>query len=275
MKIFLLSSPFDSGHYKKRLGIGSSYLMQRAEDLLLKAGHEVSTAELGLQQTPFPTEVTTSFEVNRSISQEVSKAKGTGAFPIIFAGNCNTAIGTLGGLREEAGVVWFDCHGDFNTPETTVGGFLDGMSLAMIAGRCWKGLTSSVHGFKPVREDHIILIGARDFDHEEAKSLSHSAVQLITPEMLKGDEVNDHFPPLEKIYLHIDLDVLDPQYVQVNSYSTPGGLSPEELGKAVTHVKKKYKILAAGFTAYDPSLDPEKKVETIVYDLIRILTQQP
>lgn len=268
MKIFLLASPYDSGYYKKRLGLGSSWLMNSTKKFLLQEGHDIDTFELPEQKNSFPTEVTASFEVNRSIAELVFKAKTENSFPIIFAGNCNTAIGTLGGLREEVGVVWFDCHGDFNTPETTVGGFLDGMSIAMVTGRCWKNLLASVPGFKPVREDMIVLIGARDFDHEEAKNLSHSTIQLITTEILKQDNLDEHFPPMEKIYLHIDLDVIDPQYVQVNSYSREGGLSPDDLYHLVDRIKKKYSILAVAFTAYDPSLDSERKIEGIVNKLV-------
>lgn len=273
MKIFLLASPYDSGHYKKRLGLGSALLMDKASDHLKKSGHAVRTFELSVENDSFPTEVTRSFEVNRSIAVQVKAAKENGEFPLIFAGNCNTAIGILGGLQEPAGVVWFDCHGDFNTPETTVGGFLDGMALAMIAGRCWKPLTASVPGFKPVQEDNILLIGARDFDDDEARSLSSCAMQLITAQQLNQEQLAAHFPPVDSIYLHIDLDVIDPQYVQINSYATEGGLSPEQLYQAVEQIRKRYRISAAGFTAYDPSLDPERKVEGIVNKLISIIVQ--
>ena len=60
----------------------------------------------------------------------------------MLAGNCNTALGSVAGLDhlDRTGVVWFDAHGDFNTPETTVTGSFDGMALAMLTGRCWTGL---------------------------------------------------------------------------------------------------------------------------------------
>ena len=271
MNIFLLAVPYDSGYYKKRLGVGPEVLMNRAEEALKQQKHTVTAHTLKLPDSEFPTEVTTSFEINRAISGLIKSAKADGALPIIFAGNCNTAIGTLGGLHDEAGVVWLDCHGDYNTPETSVTGYLDGMALATIAGHCWKQLATSVPGFKPVREDKIILIGARDFDQEEAKNLSHSMVELITTEMIKLQEVQSHFPEMDKVYLHIDLDVLDPQFVKVNSYATEGGLSTQELVEIVKLIKKQYAISAVGITAYDLSLDPNRQVEGIVADVLNAL----
>jgi arginase len=273
MKMSIIASPYDSGYHNKRLALGTLVLKDGLRKHLGKSNHEFRECELSLPANPFPTEVTESFAVNRALSAMVSEAKAQGEFPIILAGNCNTAVGTLGGLQQENGVIWFDCHGDFNTPETTVGGFLDGMALSMVTGRCWKSLTEGVNGFSPVTDDKIVLIGARDFDQEERKNLAHSAIQLITPAMLKDSSENlgDRFPPLLSIYLHIDLDVIDPKYVMVNSYSTPGGLLPEDLYNVITFITKQYSIAALAFTAYDPSLDPEKKIARVVNTITDIV----
>ena len=70
-------------------------------------------------------------------------------FPVVLAGNCNSYVGTLAGLEtDRAGVSWFDAHGDFNTPETTTTGFLDGMGLAMASGRCWKAMPETIAWFQ-------------------------------------------------------------------------------------------------------------------------------
>ena len=76
--------------------------------------------------------------VHEAIAAWVEETLKRGRRPVSIAGDCCTSIGVLAGLQR-AGVhptlIWFDAHGDFNTPETTPSGFLGGMPLAMITGR--------------------------------------------------------------------------------------------------------------------------------------------
>jgi arginase family enzyme len=73
------------------------------------------------------------------------------------------------------------------------------------------------------------------------------------------------------VYLHIDLDVLDPAYLRVNTYSTEGGLLPEDLFKMIEKIKAKYSISAIAFTAYDPSMDREGLIPTLVNQVIDLI----
>jgi arginase len=112
------------------------------------AGHQtrVEYIEAG---SDAPAEIRTAFELNRVVAERVRDAREAHALPVVLAGNCMTAVGTLAGLGGTPAVLWFDAHGDFNTPETTASGFLDGMALAMLTGRCWANLTRTVHCFQP------------------------------------------------------------------------------------------------------------------------------
>jgi arginase len=113
-------------------------------------------------QGQVPLEVGTSFAVARRIAESVRQAVSSGAFPLVLAGNCLSCVGTLGGLGAPSpAIIWLDAHGDFNTPETTVSGFLDGMALATAVGRCWGKLAATIPGFCPVPEKQVVLVGAR------------------------------------------------------------------------------------------------------------------
>lgn len=274
MNIAVIFSPYDSGHYKKRLGLGAVALSEFLEGRLLSLGHSVSKKEI-LIDTAFPREVTTSFDVIRSVSAAVSKAESQGEFPIIFSGNCNaSAVGTLSGLKEKPGVIWFDCHGDFNTPETTTGGFLDGMAISIVTGDCWRALAASVPGFVPTAENCVVQVGSRDIDPLEETRLAKSAIQRVSPAVLKKnpDILSTVTLPVKKVYLHIDLDVLDADFVKVNEYCEPGGLSPEDLYNAIRAIKRRFTVAAVAFTAYDPTLDPQRKVQGVVSEVVSILT---
>ena len=69
----------------------------------------------------------------------------------------------------------------------------------------------------------------------------------------------------------IDLDVLDPGFVRINSYSTPGGLLPDQLYETIMAIKKKYPISALAFTSYDPSYDTDRKAQTVVNEVVSIV----
>jgi arginase len=273
MKIALISAPYDSGYHKERLGFGPTVLMETLSNGLMDSKLTVRKEEISIA-TGFSTEVTTSFEVSRHVSRHVREALTRDEFPIVFTGNCNSAaVGTLSGIAEEVGVIWFDCHGDFNTPDTTLGGYFDGMSISIITGETWKTMAASLDGFRPIEEKNIILVGARDLDPLEQKRLSSSEIKLITPAELKRNEnvISKNLIGTQSVYLHIDLDVLDPSFVKVNTYCTDGGLLPEQLCANIKSIKENYRIAAVAFTAYDPALDLERKIPLLVNQLVKII----
>ena len=84
-------------------------------------------------------------------------------------------------------VLWFDAHGDFNTPETTTSGFLDGMALAAVTGRCWTGLTRAIPGFTPVPESNVTAIGVRDLDEGEAMASQTCGLTHVAGRSVRAD----------------------------------------------------------------------------------------
>src|SRR4029077_20979784 len=132
-------------------------------------------------------EIQTSFELMRMLSGAVRDAVESGRLPIVLAGNCSTAVGTLAGLGGSVGVAWFDAHGDFNTPDTTTSGFLDGTAVAIITGRCWKQLAVSIPGFQPIADETVCLIGTRDVDSLEGRLIAESGVDVIEPSKIRSE----------------------------------------------------------------------------------------
>jgi arginase len=177
----------------------------------------------------------------------------------VLAGNCNTAVGTLAGLgADSTGVAWFDAHGDFNTPETTSSGFLDGTAVAIITGRCWRQLAATVPGFTPIADDRVCLIGTRDLDSLESALLEQSSVDVIEPKHLRSTlprslkSIRNH---VENMYVHLDLDVLDSAVAPANSYALAGGLTLEDLDHALAQIAGEFRITGLTLSAYDPAVD--------------------
>ena len=272
--ITLLYVPYDSGHHATRMGRGPLHLHQHgAADRLRRDGHDVAESIIEVP-SPFPTEIGTAFALHRALSDAVRAAVAGGRFPLVLAGNCNSALGTVSGVRgvhaaapndtAPVGVVWLDAHADFNTPDITTSGFLDGMSLAALTGRCWQGMTASIPGYRPVSDAHVVLVGARDIDPAEEELLSQSRVMRVEAERLRvaGADVALEGALAElarrgvsRVYLHIDLDVHEPSEAKANQYAVAGGLSPNSVRELVRVVAARFTIAAAALTAYDPSFD--------------------
>jgi len=262
--------PYDSGHRNERMGCGPLYLREHGTgDRLRGQGHTVDETIIDVS-SPFATEVGTSFAVYRALAEQVCVTVTRGGFPLVLAGNCGSALGTVSGVRaatpndtSDIGVIWLDAHADFNTPETTTSGFLDGMALAALTGRCWRTLTSSMPGFRPVADAHVVLAGARDIDPGEGQLLASSRVMPVKASRLEAEGAAEALEPalsalartVSRVYLHIDLDVHEPNEAQANQYAVPGGLSAATVRDLVRVVASRFTIVAAALTAYDPSFD--------------------
>ncbi|MDQ3950494.1 MAG: arginase family protein [Gemmatimonadota bacterium] len=267
MDIHLLSVPYDTARRGERMGAGPDRLLESGAAVRLREhGHRVRVAEIAPPAGTFPAEIRTAFELQREVAAAVRGAVAEGALPVVLAGNCNAAaLGTLAGLRERpVGVLWFDSHGDFNTPETTGSGFLDGMALAMATGRCWTQLLARLPGFEPVAPANVVLIGARDLDPIEASLLAESPVALIRP----ADVDTGLAPALDAlrgrvrdVYVHIDLDVLDPaSHGRANGLAAPDGLGVGQVASALHAIAHHFRVRGAALTAYDPAVDADGRV---------------
>jgi arginase len=171
-------------------------------------------------------------------------------------------VGTVAGLgADSTGVAWFDAHGDFNTPETTNSGFLDGTAVAILTGRCWTQLAATVPGFTRIADERVCLIGTRDLDALERAMLEESSVSVVEPKHLRSSlpralkSIRDH---VKNIYVHLDLDVLDSGVAPANSYALAGGLTLEDLDHALGQIASKFTIAGITLSAYDPAVDTDE-----------------
>jgi arginase len=196
---------------------------------------------------------------------------------LILSGNCGAAALSAASALDPSrtGVIWFDAHADFNTPETSASGFLDGMALSILTGRCWPRLAARFIGFQPVPERNVLLIGARDLDVPEAAALADSAIRKIpsTKMELLDEAVAELSQRVEYFYVHLDIDVLDKSEGRANSYASAGGLSAGALYAALELLHGSGRIRVAGITSYDPGCDPEGSVAETIGGAATILTR--
>lgn len=272
MNVRLIQDPYHLGHEQRGMGRGPARFVEAGlAGRLTDRGHDVAVDRIE-RQTSFTHEIEATMAVNTALADRVQAAVNAQHFPLVLAGNCNSCLGTLAGIKRaapaadsEPGIVWFDAHGDSNTPETTPTGFFDGMPLAIATGGCWTTLSTQLSGFSPVPEAKTLLVGVRDLDAQETERLTHSDITLldaarVSPAATDGDsELATMEQQPRGIYLHIDLDVLDASIAPANELAPSGGLSVSQLEALLHRVIERFEIRAAALTAYDPACDPDDR----------------
>jgi arginase len=269
VSIQIVALPNDSGYRGVRMGAGPlRFIESGVENVLREAGHDVHIQVIETQ-AEFHPEVGTAFELNRALATSVGKAVESSDFPLILSGNCFACLGVMSGLATpDTGLIWFDAHGDFNTPEISTSGFLDGMALAAVVGRCWGALAGTVPGYAPLPEENVIHIGGRDFDRLERQLLEESRVRLVEASSIHqfglADTINPALAALrervERVYIHFDFDVLDPALYRANQFAAPYGLKVEQAETIFQKIADQFTIAGIGFSAYDPAYDSDGKM---------------
>jgi arginase len=197
---------------------------------------------------------------------QVDDAMTAGLLPVLLASDCSICMTTLPiVLRHvpEARIVWLDAHGDFNTPETTVSGFLGGMCLAAACGRWDPGLGDHA-AVDPAR---VVMTGVRDLDGGERVELERAGVGTAPPGRLPGALEGD------AVFVHLDLDVLDPSEFPAQ-FPAPGGLSSSGLRDLLGELAESTQVVGLEITAFEaPEDDDERErlaamVESVVEPLL-------
>jgi arginase len=275
MDVHLLLVPYDSAQRGLRLGAGPERLVEHGlPGALEQAGHRVRTMTVDPPTDRWRAEIGTAFQLASALAEHVRDARESRAFPLVLAGNCMATLGVVAGLGPRTGVLWFDAHADFNTPETTIGGFLDGMALATITGRCWSAMTEQVPGFHAIADADVWLLGARDLDSLEADALARSGVRRLGADAIGrdlADRVRLEPPGPAQTHVHLDLDVLDPRDGRANMYAAPNGVRAGALVAACHSLGASARPAALTVSAYDPSFDADGTVARIAIEAILAL----
>jgi arginase len=278
LNLTALVVPYDSGVRDTRMGAGPERLLATGILDGFPTETTVTLTRFAHSGERLRGEMGSAIEIQRWLATQVAAARGAGAFPLVLAGNCMASVGIFSGLRSRSrkvpAVCWFDAHGDFNTPETTESGFLDGMALATLTGRCWTQLTRSIRDFRPAPESAVLMFGTRALDDLERKALQASEIHW--PQTPHDAVLNDELlrtlrDSYGEVYLHIDLDVLDESEGRANEYACSGGLTRDQLLDQVRTIGANFHIGAAALTAYDPACDPDGHIVPIARDLVQAI----
>ena len=152
--------------------------------------------------------------------------------PLVLGGCCCSHIGAVEGLAARHGrvaLVWFDAHGDLNTPETSPSGNAWGMPLRML-------LDSGA-----VEPEDVVLLGARNLDPPELAYIA--SIGLHT----EPEAIERALEGTEGVYVALDCDALEPGEVSP-FMPEPGGLGLEETERLLRRIRERTPVLGAGFS---------------------------
>jgi formimidoylglutamase len=187
--------------------------------------------------------------------QEIAKSVGgmASAPTTIFLGGDNAVSRPL--IRAMApaydlGVLVIDAHHDVRSLESgpTNGTPIRGLLEDGLAG------------------DRVAQVGIHSFANsgEYRQFCEDEGIAVFTMETVEDwgveETVNAAFDHLlkrcDRVYLDVDMDVLDLAYAPGCPGSRPGGMTPRQLSRAVRVAGRRPEVFAADFVEVDPSRDP-------------------
>lgn len=198
----------------------------------------------------------------RPVADTVAANARRGEQSLVMSSDCTTSLAIVAGLQragQAPSVVWLDAHGDVQTLETSTSGYLGGMPLRLIAGYRTELIADAID-LTPVAEDDILLVDARDLDPPERTYLERSKIRHITIDELTTDVL-----PSGPIYLHIDLDVVNPEHVPGQLFPAAGGPTAAAVAQAVGRVTATGRIAAIGLgCTWHPGNGAAARVRAVV-----------
>jgi arginase family enzyme len=176
--------------------------------------------------------------------QNLSLASILPARPLVLGGCCCSHIGAVEGLaarHDRLGVIWFDAHGDLNTPETSPSGNEWGMPLRMI-----------IDGGAVAAED-VAVVGARNLDPPEIEYIAAAGIH---------DDPDAVLARVDCVYVAIDCDVFEPGEV-ASFMPEPGGPTVAELERVLGRIRERGVVVGVGLTGLAPEPANVEKVERL------------
>lgn len=205
-----------------------------------------------------------------------------GLLPIGLLANCNGLMGMLAGHQRSGktwkplrvGLVWVDAHGDFNTPETSLSGMMGGMPVAISTGLCLHHIRRACGLDPPLAMRYVTMVCVRDTDPWEQHMIDKYDISQISVDDVKrlspaiDMEIDRLSTITDIIYVHVDLDALDPKDIPGAGLPVENGPTAVELSEALEIMFESPKVAGFGLASYPWRRDTEHEGIKSVHRLI-------
>jgi arginase len=222
-------------------------------------------------------------DLSKELAKLVEAALDAGTLPITIGGDHSLAIGTIAGSsnyfrkrKESFGLLWFDAHGDINTPETSQSGNVHGMPLAICLGHGPESVTQ-LNQYSPKAEASLTaLVGIRDLDPPELEMITRTGIAAYNMSDIDKlgiatvvervlSRVADNS---SGIHLSFDIDVLDPEIAPGVSTVAKDGIGQKDIMQALSMIAKTGLVRSIDMVELNPTRDIQNRTAEIAVDMI-------
>jgi arginase len=289
--IDVIGVPVDLGAGRRGVDMGPSAIrIADLEPRLEQLGHKVQdigdldvmipeTQKIGEGKLRYKTPILAACQ---ELCEKVEGSLSKNRLPLVLGGDHSIAIGSVAGSsnyfarqNEQLGLIWFDAHGDANTPETTPSGNIHGMSLAVLLGLGDPDLVQLGGRAPKILARNAVLIGIRDLDAGERDTLKKSGVTVYTMRDVDERGMRDVLDEAIRIasdstagiHLSFDLDVVDPEDAPGTGTPVWGGITYREAHLAMEMLSDRAQIVAIDLVEVNPVLDTQNMTGILAAEL--------
>ena len=284
--VAIIGAPLDLGADRRGVDMGPSAIRyaglgDRIEALGLRV-EDSGNANVALPETLPPGDDRARYlgeikAVCGRIAAKVATASGDGLLPLVLGGDHSVALGSVGGMAAAHGpgaVLWFDAHGDLNTPQTTPSGNVHGMPLAAALGQWAEGFASESWPLPMVEPGRLSLIGVRSLDEGERALVRELGISVHTMSEIDRRGVEEVVrDALERargsafVHVSLDMDLLDPDVAPGVGTPVRGGFSYREAHLAMELVAESGLVDSLEVVEVNPILDRENETAKLAVEL--------
>ena len=278
-KVAVVGCPLDLGASRRGVDMGPSAVrVTGLAEEIRRLGYDV--VDTGDVDVPLPEETTPGdprakfakpiAAVCEELCGRVRKALADGRLPVTLGGDHSIAMGSVSGAaghfrdrQERIGLIWFDAHGDINTPETSQSGNVHGMPVAHLLG-LGDPVLAGIGGFKgKVLSSNTCIVGVRDLDEGEKKIIVESGVHVFTMKDIDRygashvieEAVDNASRGTAGVHVSFDVDVMDPSEARGTGTPKKGGLTYREAHLCLEIIADSKLLTSIDMVEVNPILD--------------------
>jgi arginase len=298
--VHVVGVPLDHGAGRRGVGMGPSAVrIAGLHDALARIGYRIEDhgdVTIPAPETTAPGDSRIKYlplvsQACREVCAEVQSILERSGIPLVIGGDHSIAIGTISGIAAHLkqqkgraasgassclGVIWFDAHGDINTPETSPSGNIHGMPVACLLGQGPAELTGLGYPGPKVDPRRFVQIGLRDLDEIEKRQLRDSGITAFTMEDIdrRGmatvvqQAIELVMDGTDHVHVSFDVDAIDPMYAPGTGTRKIGGLTYREAHLALEMIAETGRLCSMELVEVNPILDNQNQTAELAVGLI-------